>query len=392
MNNETISIPKRKLQDFQKYVEKLNRKAKKYNFPPIAWKIEKEFHGVTSFIYEENLKYVNEDYVEIEINDIKIKIGNYYLAGIVESVGLDKLENGYKHVITFKRIPTDDVIPDFNIQEKHKENNCDHCGIDRFRTKTFILYSKKENMFKQVGSTCLNDYIGLKTAMEYAEYLACIVYIKDNFNDDLEKFYDDNLAVLNFIVFRAKSIIDKEGRFVSKKEAFERNMPRMSTAAKVIDKEVKINLSKEEIEKMESEVLNIIDTIKNINPTNDFEKSIKALCDSVYIFRNNIGLACAAVKYYIDLKCNTNNKSQWVGNIKNKIESKMFLEKISSFGGCYGEIFIYKFIDGDGNIFIWKTSDKNIEKGWYNIKGTIKEHKEYKSEKQTILTRCKIDG
>ena len=52
---------------------------------------------------------------------------------------------------------------------------------------------------------------------------------------------------------------------------------------------------------------------------------------------------------------------------------------------------IHKFVDADGNIFVWKTT--SYVDGEYGtelvLAGTIKEHTEYNGEKQTVLTRCK---
>lgn len=63
--------------------------------------------------------------------------------------------------------------------------------------------------------------------------------------------------------------------------------------------------------------------------------------------------------------------------------------------------YIHTFVDADGNILVWKTTnpiecatDKNygrITKGSVvEITGTIKEHSEYKGTEQTILSRCKF--
>ena len=58
--------------------------------------------------------------------------------------------------------------------------------------------------------------------------------------------------------------------------------------------------------------------------------------------------------------------------------------------------------DADGNTFTWKTGNTLYiptcdgdfvvaNKGdTVVLKGTIKEHSEYKDEKQTVLTRCKV--
>jgi hypothetical protein len=67
---------------------------------------------------------------------------------------------------------------------------------------------------------------------------------------------------------------------------------------------------------------------------------------------------------------------------------------------------IYKFTDADGNVFVWKTTGSvgedrtdNIGRDYFykpengesvKVSGTIKEHNEYRGEKQTVLTRCKV--
>lgn len=58
--------------------------------------------------------------------------------------------------------------------------------------------------------------------------------------------------------------------------------------------------------------------------------------------------------------------------------------------------YIYNFQDANGNKFIWNTTsypDVTFEEGRsYLIKATIKEHSEYKGEKQTVLSRVKFEG
>ena len=104
-----------------------------------------------------------------------------------------------------------------------------------------------------------------------------------------------------------------------------------------------------------------------------------------------------AVNYIKDLlKTNApKTESQYIGNIGDKVDLKVTLVKIRTYEthySYYGELnFIYQFSDENGNTIIWKTGGKNLEQGkTYQIKGKIKEHNEYKGDKQTILTRCKI--
>ena len=88
--------------------------------------------------------------------------------------------------------------------------------------------------------------------------------------------------------------------------------------------------------------------------------------------------------------------SEHVGEVGDKIEVKLIFKQYFTFETHYtysGELnFIYKFADEDGNTFTWKTGKAmELEEGAeYMVKGTIKAHDEYKGDKQTVLTRCKI--
>lgn len=55
-------------------------------------------------------------------------------------------------------------------------------------------------------------------------------------------------------------------------------------------------------------------------------------------------------------------------------------------------VYLHTFKDESGNKIIWKTtSGIDLEEGsTVKVTGTIKEHSEYKGEKQTIIQRCKI--
>ncbi len=88
--------------------------------------------------------------------------------------------------------------------------------------------------------------------------------------------------------------------------------------------------------------------------------------------------------------------SEYVGNIGDTLTLSATLSSVSTFKThftYYGETnYIYKFTDENGNSLVWKTASfQEIDEGkTYEIKGKIKEHTEYKGDKQTVLTRCKI--
>lgn len=103
--------------------------------------------------------------------------------------------------------------------------------------------------------------------------------------------------------------------------------------------------------------------------------------------------------------------SQFVGTVGDKMDEVLLFDHTAwwtqpSFRG-YGEtvMYLHCFRDEAGNLLTWRTQkdlhwvvdeERDIwatpEKGdKLHVKGTIKEHHEYKGEKQTALTRCKVD-
>lgn len=91
-------------------------------------------------------------------------------------------------------------------------------------------------------------------------------------------------------------------------------------------------------------------------------------------------------------------QSKHIGQVGDKIEMTVTVEKqayfdIPSFRGFGTDtMWVYTFRTEDGNALVWKTTKcVDMEDGDKIIlKGTIKEHSEYKDERQTVLTRCKI--
>ena len=63
---------------------------------------------------------------------------------------------------------------------------------------------------------------------------------------------------------------------------------------------------------------------------------------------------------------------------------------VTSWPTAYGATFLYRFTDGDGHTFVWKASRHMDVKDGMKIKGTVKEHSEYRGIKQTVLTRCAV--
>lgn len=102
------------------------------------------------------------------------------------------------------------------------------------------------------------------------------------------------------------------------------------------------------------------------------------------------------IQFIKNVRLENEYQSQYVGEVGERIEIELnfiagfWLESYNH----YGSPCINKMKDQQGNIFIWKTG-RNLrhdvnEEGKVKLKATIKEHSDFREEKQTILTRCKV--
>ena len=91
--------------------------------------------------------------------------------------------------------------------------------------------------------------------------------------------------------------------------------------------------------------------------------------------------------------------SEWLGKTGEKIEVEATYERrawytCKSFRGYGTEtMYIHTFKDASGNLIVWRTSNALVELDTgvsVTVKGTVKEHSDYKSMKETVLTRCKV--
>ena len=92
--------------------------------------------------------------------------------------------------------------------------------------------------------------------------------------------------------------------------------------------------------------------------------------------------------------------SQYVGEVGERMNFIGEYEKRAwfTFRNPFGQeetMYVHTFKTPEGNKLVWKTSSNGLglisEGSSVDIKGTVKGHSEYKGEKQTVLTRCKVN-
>lgn len=89
--------------------------------------------------------------------------------------------------------------------------------------------------------------------------------------------------------------------------------------------------------------------------------------------------------------------SEWIGRVGDTLNMVLTLRRVGSYETHFGfraqTVEVFTFTDQAGNALVWKTSSfPQLDEGnQYRVRGTVKEHCEYRGERQTVLTRCKVE-
>lgn len=96
-----------------------------------------------------------------------------------------------------------------------------------------------------------------------------------------------------------------------------------------------------------------------------------------------------AVRKVVDSLTYEPSVSEYQGAIGDRIEVTVTVDKNITVSGYYGVSNMHIMSDAEGNVYVWTTASKSWSEGTQKtIRGTVKDHREYKNTKQTILTRC----
>lgn len=267
---------------------------------------------------------------------------------------------------------------------------CDHCGTRRVKRFSFIV-KDESGQYKQVGKTCLKDYCGIDPKMIAASQEIGDLILSDygieeyDFGGCGEYAYDVLKAIAT-----ANDII-KENGYVKSDEPY-------STKSKLISKSGRLYEASEESMKLAKQMQDELSKADYSELTN-YLGNVKNLIESKYCRLNAFGyLAYAPVAFEKMMKQKQQDQqndeakanSDYVGTVGDKITADVKESRlITSWQTVYGWTHLYKFTTADGNTLVWYAS--RVYQGEpKHITGTVKDHKEYDGEKQTVLTRCKL--
>jgi len=404
----TYSIPEMNMEALEKKLARISKKAAKYGCDFHFEKIGEHFETRELDEYDENGKRLTE---EIRYIDIDVE-GKAEANGWSFAASLDYTEKG--NIIS--------GVEGIEIPERFYSCTpwCEHCKTRRDRKSSYIVYNAESGEFKQVGSGCLKDFTNGLSAEAVAQYESWIHECEEasefsGFGGWAQRWYDTR----EFMAAAAETI--RIFGYVK------RGTEGMTATADLVDDLYRVyaghslglcrDFLLEQYDMARSKGWDmdnpasweLADTVRDwiaSNEKNDnYFHNLKVACALDHVLGNSAGLVVSAFPAYnreMDYQAEKIARerkaaaegaaSDYVGKIGERISFETDNSRcLTSWETMYGFTFVYKFVDGEGNIYTWKTG-KNLDCDCrYKVVGTVKEHKDYRGVKQTELTRCKVE-
>ena len=282
---------------------------------------------------------------------------------------------------------------------EHCRPECEHCKINRFRRNTYVLQNIQTGEYIQLGRNCLSEYTHGLDGEYIAQYLS---YFKTV--EDYSDYSDYGIREHINSYYRVSDIL-KYAYIAVKLNGYIKSNEANSTSSEVqkylrdIDNGrfnlSNMYLSHECVDYIES----ALSYISQVEPDSEYLSTLKQICNHEYVSKRNINMLVSLIPTYNNhldyLNQLEKNKllaesSKHVGNIGDRVDIQVKkMELITSYDSQYGYIHLYRIIDNNQTIFIWRTSNNIQFNDIKLIRGTIKTHSEFRGIKQTELTRCK---
>lgn len=382
MEKKSYIIPVSVKDDLTKRLEKLAKKAAAY-------------HCHMSYQFGNEIPVTRDVYTVID-GYKKERSGSETVFGIELTIDSDIIrKDGYTVVASIDHDAAGNVVNKFdddtetNLAWYTMAAHCDHCNTNHVKRHTFIVKDAAGNC-KQVGRSCLKDYCGIDPALiAMSQEIRDLIINEYDIDDyDFSGSRDYGYAVADVVAI-ANDIIKQYGYVKSD----ENN----STKSRLLSDFGRMDPSKESLELAEE--MKAYFSRLDYKDLTDYQRNVKSLLAADYIRSNSFGyLAYAPIAYQKMIEndrrkqseTDAKSNSDYIGKVGDRITTDIKQTKlITSWETVYGWTHLYKFITADDNTLVWFAS-KCINGDPKRITGTVKEHKDYDGEKQTVITRCKV--
>lgn len=401
-----FQIPAANLEKFEANLAKLSKKAVKLGLDPIL-----------PFVASNELKRLS-DGREHRVYNVHLMCDVPKLNGWVFAGRLDhSQETG-----TLVR-----AVPNFSreIPESYRTAMpaCDHCKVRRYRRDSYIVCHEETGEFRQVGSTCLADFMGhdaYRTAKlaEFLSYALQYGRAGEQFVGADQRFIDTELflgyaawAVRKFGWVSGSAAKDRDDITATRSLAADNLLRSHYYTGGIVDEHgfmargigyVAYEEPSEEDYALAAEAHAWVLGFEQKASLSEYESNVLVVAKAVTLEYRHLGLAASIVGVYANNKAREakakhaapQGESKHVGKPDERLNfGAARVLHVTPLENYYGTKYLYGFLTDQGDVVKWfANKSQGLLRGErVTLVGTVKSHDIYNGNKQTIITRAKVE-
>lgn len=283
---------------------------------------------------------------------------------------------------------------------------CDHCGTTRARRATYVV-RHDDGTVRQVGSNCLEAFLGLKPALWALGY-----QVSKNDEDWGGPLVGHSVHPASRVISLALALSRGGTAWVSKATADEHHRPTSSLVGNHIVDPAHTEQQRAERAAVEQAaqgfiddgtVQDVIDTVMSLDEPGDFVVNLQTLLEGEWVDYRHIGITAAAVTAWNRAKRAETARaagpvrvSGWYAPVGAKVaDVAATVTNVTGWANDYNAwVTLVCMLTDTGHTLVWRTSSHvpdEVERGVrVRISGTVKANDTYQGTDQTRLVRCKV--
>ena len=406
--NFIYRVPEGNLEGLTARVAKMNKRAAKLGMDPLV---------LTTIGEEFETCHRKTDMDDMDGNprweSYKIRIVLVTLTGTCPRV------NGWAMAATIQHEEGGNIlrtVPGFEttlpLQYRTNGTICEHCETNRKRNDTYVLQSETDG-WKQVGRSCLADFIRSENAAGLAEWAELLAHLDEEISAYEEEgfggghsrgyFSAQNLLTQVACCIRADGWCSR----TEAKNSYDGKVSTVDNALACMDskwfnkqnaKYQESHAPTEADAKRATEAIEWAQALPS-DVTQDYLWNIRVISHTEHIGHREAGLAGSIIAAFnrhmeqeLAKKYERDHPSEWFGTKGERATFTLTVIGFKDIQSDFGSTTLVTFRTPNGDRAKWFASNATgfEQDKTYEVKATVKGHDEYKGSKQTLLTRCSI--
>jgi hypothetical protein len=332
---------------------------------------------------------------EIELRDTGERTAGAEVLARVELRGRGPVVNGWRAIARLRHAGERNEVESLDGEAvdvgrwQLAEARCEHCGLRRRRSITFVL-RHESGQLAQVGSSCVGDFTGGRNPL--ADLGAASAVQRQAAEELTRAAAPRRVALAEYLGHVAASVAEA-GRFVSKAEAAERGAKATWEAAKErLERGAGLSAGERDIgieieswvlselredgerSRFESRLVAVFELAEHVEPERMAIAAAAFPAFQAARRRAAVGEACAEV-------------GEWVESEVEVVEVRPVRRR-----SRYGQVFWHTLRDREGHWLAWYAVGRELEPGrTYALRGRVRRHDHRGERVVTVLERCRVD-